>query len=988
MTSMKGRTALRAGLGALALVLAPFLGTPEARAQEAGYLHEWLLCGPFPFAQQDGRLAFDPIRGEAAAIPAEGRLAGGERWRTCRAGEVLDFLAVEAACAIHENGVVYAHVFVRARAERKLTLAVGSDDGVAIWVNGARVAFNDVYRGVTKDQDKVPVTLVAGWNRVLFKVSQGVGGWGLAARFLDGNESAAELEVQAKNPDPEGAFADAKGPPRLLVVGERMEQGALAVRVLNVGGAGTLSEEILPPEVSGKLLEQKLPAIAPGEIASVKIAVPLETLLGTAFGDEAILPLAARGAVAPVVSFVLGHVAPEATCALALAEPDRAALLRAENALARMGRPAVLALVGELERASGAREQVLARALGEASVRSLRDPETARRGASVLASHRVALVREHLLLSGRTTEPTLDPEYLPELLGRLVPASFPAIETLLEKDATLAVRALAHAAGARDEAAHLLSKRLAVARDPRERWRIGRALSKLGGESAVLALEHALQEGPADERWDRIVDLEATRDAGAAPKVLARNLDRLSPEEQVRAFEAIEVCAVPPPPPPKARFVVDPFARRRTKDARESRARAREAALAHLGAGTPVPVRRAAARALETLGKPESAGRGTEHEAQKEQQALAHALLEVFEKEPVLAVSCEEARALVELTPVEVLAAPFRAAVLRVLALRPDPALPALALGDGALALAERVPLDAASRDRFVHAVLEALGEEDGDEGPLVAIVKETALDPAARARAAAALARLGASGRAQLDQLGDSEDEIARACARTARAGALASDQTDLLQGGVQLGANPQPLLRRARIAILAYAGGKAAQGFVQGFARNDPSPLVRLEGTKVLARVYGKPAAGVIAQALLDPSPAVRREAARALGHLGEPNVGNILCVAIDRAKKLPDPDQAAEEESFFREALSTLGKDSVPTVGGHALNAGPPTERRIAIAQLGRIATDEAIAFLMLIARNPKTPEDRDAAGWALERATGRDLTDSMWAPLRGH
>jgi hypothetical protein len=70
----------------------------------------------------------------------------------------------------------------------------------------------------------------------------------------------------------------------------------------------------------------------------------------------------------------------------------------------------------------------------------------------------------------------------------------------------------------------------------------------------------------------------------------------------------------------------------------------------------------------------------------------------------------------------------------------------------------------------------------------------------------------------------------------------------------------------------------------------------------------------------------------------------------------------------------------------MGDIAANANDPLERRVAIAQLGRVGTDEAIAHLMVILRGPKTLADKDAAAWALERATGRDLTDSMWSPLR--
>lgn len=711
---------------------------------------------------------------------------------------------------------------------------------------------------------------------------------------------------------------------------------------------------------------------------AVRADTDVALLASSTVGDAHILPVASRGAVAPVLSFMLALVAPETTSALTLEEGDRAALLRAENALSRMGRPAVEALAAELANARGARRQVLARALGVATERASRDYETARFGARALAAHPAVLVSEHLLFSGRTTEPFLDPESLPRVLGALAPASLSALAELGDREETraLAVRALAHARTARDEAAAVLGTLLARAKDPSERARVGRALSELGGEAAVLALEKGLLSGPLDEARDRIVEIEATRDPGIAPRVLARALDRLSPDDQARALEAIAVCALPPPPPPKARFVFDPHARRRTKDAREARAIGREASLARVESGTAV-VRRAAARVLEALGRPD---------AMKDQQALARRLLGSFERERALGVACEEARALVTLAPGEVLAPAFRAGLDRVLGSDGEPALASVSLGDGTLVAAPREAVDAAARDRYVHAVLAVLGDEDADLAPLARVVQESSVGPSARARAAAALPRLGAAGRAKLDELGRSEDSITRACAATASAGALSRGQLDLYFEGSALGRSPRPLERRANVAILAFGAGKLAQGAVQSIARNDPSPLVRIEGTEALARVYGKPVAGIVAQALFDASPAVRRAAARAVGRLDDPNVGGSLCQAVARAKKLADPDQAASEERTLREALAALGKDSVPSIGNIAVNAGDPLERRVAIAQLGRIATDEAIAYLMVIVRGPKSPEDRDAAAWALERATGRDLTDSMWTPLR--
>src|SRR5207249_2094413 len=100
------------------------------------------------------------------------------------------------------------------------------------------------------------------------------------------------------------------------------------------------------------------------------------------------------------------------------------------------------------------------------------------------------------------------------------------------------------------------------------------------------------------------------------------------------------------------------------------------------------------------------------------------------------------------------------------------------------------------------------------------------------RARAAAALAKLGAAGCAKLDALACSDDTIARACATAARAGSLSQDQLDLYFEGGALGRSARPLERRANVAILAHGTGKLAQGAVQSIARGDPSALVRLEG------------------------------------------------------------------------------------------------------------------------------------------------------------
>ena len=61
---------------------------------------------------------------------------------------------------------------------------LGSDDGVKAWLNGNLVHGNNVDRGLVVDQDMALVGLKKGTNELLLKVTQGGGGWAVAARIV------------------------------------------------------------------------------------------------------------------------------------------------------------------------------------------------------------------------------------------------------------------------------------------------------------------------------------------------------------------------------------------------------------------------------------------------------------------------------------------------------------------------------------------------------------------------------------------------------------------------------------------------------------------------------------------------------------------------------------------------------------------------------------------------------------------------------------
>jgi hypothetical protein len=157
------------------------------------FLREWLVAGPFK-ADTDLRTATDNAATQRqlqqildhAFLPNEANLdpVAGETWRKVTLNEdALDFHRVFGRET--QNAAAYAvAVFTVPQEVRNATFFFGSDDGARVWLNGKQVWNVNRVRGVNLDEDSVPgLELKAGRNVLVVKVAQGIGGWGLAARF-------------------------------------------------------------------------------------------------------------------------------------------------------------------------------------------------------------------------------------------------------------------------------------------------------------------------------------------------------------------------------------------------------------------------------------------------------------------------------------------------------------------------------------------------------------------------------------------------------------------------------------------------------------------------------------------------------------------------------------------------------------------------------------------------------------------------------------
>ncbi len=89
----------------------------------------------------------------------------------------------------YELVVVYAMTYLYSPKEQTLPLLLGSDDGVKVFLNDTAIHRILAVRICEPDQDRVPLMLKKGWNKLMLKIENNFGGYNFYARILDPDNS-------------------------------------------------------------------------------------------------------------------------------------------------------------------------------------------------------------------------------------------------------------------------------------------------------------------------------------------------------------------------------------------------------------------------------------------------------------------------------------------------------------------------------------------------------------------------------------------------------------------------------------------------------------------------------------------------------------------------------------------------------------------------------------------------------------------------------
>lgn len=173
-------------------------GTASYPATAAGkFMRSWLLAGPVlirdaaapePDAVTQEKF-FNESLLERVAVNAKQPIAALTvknrtlSWKAHNSN--TDAIDLDAIFNKPDFCQAFALAEINSDREQSVVLAFGSDDGIKVYLNGKLVHKNWIPRGVTPDDDAVPVTLQKGSNQLLLAIQDVNQGWGFTARILD-----------------------------------------------------------------------------------------------------------------------------------------------------------------------------------------------------------------------------------------------------------------------------------------------------------------------------------------------------------------------------------------------------------------------------------------------------------------------------------------------------------------------------------------------------------------------------------------------------------------------------------------------------------------------------------------------------------------------------------------------------------------------------------------------------------------------------------
>lgn len=153
---------------------------------------EWRVIGPFDNNERKGfERVFDVEKDLLKGAPEmeyPGIAGTTAKWKNLSSEKsgIIDLSSFYGGNRDHQ--IAYAKTFAFSPVETPVELLLGSDDGMKVWVNGKEVfAIKPPGRSLTPGENRANAALKKGWNQIIVKAENNIGGWGFSLEVRDTN---------------------------------------------------------------------------------------------------------------------------------------------------------------------------------------------------------------------------------------------------------------------------------------------------------------------------------------------------------------------------------------------------------------------------------------------------------------------------------------------------------------------------------------------------------------------------------------------------------------------------------------------------------------------------------------------------------------------------------------------------------------------------------------------------------------------------------
>ncbi len=162
-------------------------GNAGELGRQRGCLSTWHIAGPFeaPVAATFTKLPFEPmgLDPDKPLVYATANGTGSLAW-VAKSTDDIDGVVDLRFLSKQDKVSALARSVIVTREAVQLELRCGSDDQLAIWLDGRLIHENFSARGLRPDEDRIPIDLAAGKHELVLRIGQEGGGWEFCARVV------------------------------------------------------------------------------------------------------------------------------------------------------------------------------------------------------------------------------------------------------------------------------------------------------------------------------------------------------------------------------------------------------------------------------------------------------------------------------------------------------------------------------------------------------------------------------------------------------------------------------------------------------------------------------------------------------------------------------------------------------------------------------------------------------------------------------------